>query len=455
MGNGHRAARTGRGFGRFFATALATLTALTAHAGAPLPRDAQTSAVKWWQGKTASGPWFGLRPTLEEKGISISGYWKSNLSFLAGGGRSDRTRSAFDEEIKLALRLDFEKLAGIPGLSAYGNVRWRDGRNINEFVGASAMFNPSALESGLGWRFGQAYLTWKSGDRFPAENLITLSAGWQDPYYFFAQQPLSKQFSNNAIVSNKGIGANNAVWSSSYSAWGGYLRIQPVNWLYAQAGLYMAIPEGSRSGNHGLDFAGYAPDPKSNGLYYIGEIGTTPRIGSSQLPGKYAFGGMYFGVENKTFSSCSRSGSYQFYWQAGQMLWREHAPATEGTGARHLDEQGLHAITFVSFSPPENSRLPFYFQAGILYRGLIPDRDADWLAIGFASGTYSTDKIHAEEANGIAVHQTYEGVFEVDYETVITRFVSVKPFFEYLIRPGGTGKIPNASVFGLSFDVKF
>jgi len=455
METGLSTATAGKYFARLCIATLAPIITLSSYGSTTAAQFEKQPLLTWWQGKNASGTWLGLRPTLEDRGISLSGYWKSSQIFLTGGGRANRARNAFDEEIKFAVTLDLEKLAGIPGLSAYGNVRWRDGENINEFVGASPTFNPSALESGLGWRFGQAYFTWQSQNLFPAKNLLTLSAGWQNPFYFFAQQLLSKEFSNNTIVSSKGLGANNTIWSSSYAAWGGHLKLQPSDEFYAQAGLYMAIPEGSRSGNHGLDFAGYATDPGSNGLYYLGEIGFTPRIGSTQLPGKYALGGMYFGVKNKTFFANSRSGSYQLYCQADQMLWREPPPAATAANRPPLDEQGLHSITFLSFSPPENSRLPLYFHTGLLYCGLIPTRDADWFAIGFASGTYSADKIHAEEQAGLCIHQTYEAVFEIDYEAVLNRFASIKPFFEYLIRPDGTGQIPNASLLGLSFDVKF
>ena len=47
------------------------------------------------------------------------------------------------------------------------------------------------------------------------------------------------------------------------------------------------------------------------------------RIGASKLPGKYAFGGIYFGLENKSFFGETYDGRYALYWQADQMLFRE------------------------------------------------------------------------------------------------------------------------------------
>jgi hypothetical protein len=38
-----------------------------------------------------------------------------------------------------------------------------------------------------------------------------------------------------------------------------------------------------------------------NGLYFLGETGVTPKLGPSKLPGRYAAGFIYWGVENKSF----------------------------------------------------------------------------------------------------------------------------------------------------------
>ena len=44
--------------------------------------------------------------------------------------------------------------------------------------------------------------------------------------------------------------------------------------------------------------------------------------------------------------------------------------------------------------------------------------------------------------------QTYELVLELTYIFQATRWLQVKPDVQYVIKPGGTGKIPNALVIG-------
>jgi carbohydrate-selective porin OprB len=353
-------------------------------------------------------------------------------------------------------------------------VRYRDGRTPNNLVGASSNFNPSRYQSGQQWRLMPVFFTYVTPELFGAKDFLTISGGWQNAYTVFADQPDSKLFTNNAIGTTKGIGGVNGFpWSSSYAAWGGYMKVKPVDWHYAMAGLYMAIPEASLRGNHGLDFRGYGPEPDRNGLYFLAETGFTPKIGPDKLPGKYAFGSIYWGLENKSFNGQAYDQKYTFYWQADQMLFREasaSAPAPlakgpsdgkgfkevkEPTAPEALSEQGLYAFSFVNYAPSYNNAMPFYFHTGLVYKGLIPGRDKDQLGVAFGLGNYSYDKITAEEDAGKTVRQTNEAVVEADYRVQVTKFVCVQPFWQYIIRPDGTGMVHNANILGLHMEVIF
>jgi carbohydrate-selective porin OprB len=448
--------------------AIALTAVASLHAG-PAP----TAAASWWHGKYATGTWFGARDTLEAHGIDIHGYWKGTFYGLTSGGL-DAPRGAFDEEIRLGLTIDFGKLAGIEGLTADGSVRYRDGRSPNTYVGASSNFNPSKYQSGQQWRLMPFFLTYTTPELLGVKHLLTISGGWQNPYDFFADQPESKFFINNAIATTKGIGGVNGFpWSSSYAAWGGFLKLKPVDWQYTMAGLYMAIPEDMARSNHGLELAGYAPDPSRNGLFALAETGVTPKIGPAKLPGKYAFGAIYWGLENKSFSGQTYDQKFTFYWQADQMLFREPsqaAPAPLAKGAsdgkrfkeakepttpEKLSEQGLYAFSFVNYAPSYDNTMPFYAHAGLLYKGLIPSRDKDQIGVAFGLGNYSYDKILAEEEAGKSVRQTYEAVVEADYRVQLTPFVCLQPFWQYIIRPNGNGLVQNANIFGLHMEVTF
>jgi len=420
----------------------------------------------WWNGRGATGDWFGARETVEDHGLTLSGKWLGTLYGVVGGGLEHR--ATFDEELKFEAKLDFAKLTGweaLEGLTAVGGVRLRDGTDVNQYVGASPAFNPSSYQSGKEWRLMPFYLSYTTPELFGIRNLLTVSGGWQNPYEIFARQEDAKLFRNNVIVSGKGISSNGVGWSSSYAAWGGTMKVVPCEWSYAQAGIYMAIPEDTSTSNHGLELAGAQPWSR-NGWFILGETGVKPKIAG--LPGKYAFGGYYWGIENTSFNGTNDDGKYGFYAMAEQTLYRKPTPEAEASGGKTADgksqvasaapkdsRQGLRWLGFVNFAPQYNNSLPFFFYTGLVYEGLIPTRDHDQAGVAFALGNYSYDQIQADRREGKQVVPTYEGVLEFEYRVQVNKWSYVQPFLQYVIRPGGTGQVANATVLGLHFGVTF
>lgn len=430
--------------------------------------SAEGTIQEWWEGPNATGDWFGARPTLADYGVTFAGGWKGTFYGVVDGREP---RGAFDEQLVFKLNVDLEKLLGIPGLSIAGAVRWRDGDDVNRDVGASPAFSPTNTQVGKQWRLMPVSATWKSGDLFAIPDLVLVNGGWTNPYFWFIQQPASKLFVNNAIHQTKGLPNSGFPWSGSYNTWGGHLEVKPVDWHYAQAGLYMAIPGALATGNHGLYFEGARPASR-NGLYFIGETGVTPSFGPAKLPGKYAFGAIYFGLDNRSFFGTPYQGRYVFYWQADQMLYREPGATIEevvdakggklGKSGRkegilkepELSPQGLHWFSFFSYAPKYNNRMPFYFHTGLVYQGLIPGRDTDKAGVAFAYGNYSYYQGLADEAAGRPV-QTYEAVLEFAYQFQLNRWSYVKPYVQYLVRPGGAGRNPNGTILGFEMGVTF
>lgn len=419
----------------------------------------------WWNGPGVTGNWFGVRDTLEDHGFTLSGKWIGTVYGVVDGGLQQR--ATFDEELKFDAKLDFAKLTGweaLEGLTAVGGVRFRDGTDVNKYVGASPAFNPSAYQSGKQWRLMPFYLSYTTPELFGVRNFLTLSGGWQDPYEFFARQEDVKLFRNFSFYT-KGISGNGLGWSSSYAAWGGTVKVAPTDWLYSQTGVYMAIPGATSSTNHGLDLEGAQPWTR-NGWFIMSEVGVTPKIAG--LPGKYAIGGYYWGIENTSFYGSKYDGKYGFYATAEQTLYREPSPAAEASGGKNgdgkspvapvapkLSNQGLRWLGFVNCAPGYDNCLPFLFYTGLVYEGLIPTRDKDQIGVGFSFGDYSRDQIVCQRNEGKSIVDTYEGALEVDYRIQVNKWGYVQPFAQYAIRPNADGQIANATVLGVHFAVTF
>jgi porin len=430
----------------------------------PTNEQAVSSPIEqWWNGKYASGNWFGLRDTLNDEGVILGASWRANFLGVVSGGI--KQRAGFDEELKFFGSVDFAKLIGwepLEGLTARAEVRWRDGDGVNKYAGTIGSFNPSTYQGQKQWRFMTAYLTYTTPELFGIKDFLTLSGGWQPPSDFFIVQPESKFFVNNTFLSSRGIATNGILWSGSYSTWGGYMKIKPNDWYYLTSGLWLAAPFGTETRNHGLYFAGYQVDPSLNGLYWVTETGFTPKIGSSKLPGRYAAGFIYWGVENSSFSGENVDQRLQFYWQADQMLYREPLPAEETpsegkalSSKPKLGDQGLYFFSLIDFAPPYNSLLPFYFQTGMIYKGLIPSRDEDQLGIALAYGNFSFDNIKAQQQKGDVNQQNYTAVLEIDYRIQVNKWAYVQPLVQYIVHPNGSERYGNATVVGLHFGMNF
>jgi len=167
-------------------------------------------------------------------------------------------------------------------------------------------------------------------------------------------------------------------------------------------GKYVATPYTS----HGFNFQGapsfnpngYGGGYSQNGLYNVNEIGWTPKFGTSQLEGKYAIGSYIWGQNNTSYTPTTwvngqkkptafsqNSAIWGLYLQADQQLFREKSddPAKPS-------KQGLYSFNEFTFTPPQNNALPFYFQTGLVYKGLIPHRDEDSVGIALGAGFYSS-----------------------------------------------------------------
>lgn len=397
----------------------------------------ETAAAKWWNGRKATGDWFVARDVLSDNGLTINAAWRGIYFGIVSS--ENGTGNAFAQELAFGARLDIAKLSrvkGLDGLEAFGEVRWREpgsGAFPNEAVEASGLFNPSRYAGGVGWRLMNFGFTYTTPELFGIGDLLTLTGGWLQPQKEFIEQPLARLFANNAMASAEGLGGN-IPFSSSFSTWGGTIQVKPADWHYTKLGLFMSYPNPTDPLNNGLMFQGISSE---NGLFAMGETGFTPKIGSTKLPGRYAFGGYFYGEDNEQ----NGSSKYGFYWQADQMVFREPSEA-----AGELSRQGLSVFSLFTAAPDYNNRYPFYIHGGLVYEGLLPSRDNDQLMVAVAYGKYS-DATQPGRAG--------TALLEAGYRVKINAWSFVQPFAQYIAQPNGTTAVADAAILGLFMGVDF
>ncbi|MFM8809909.1 MAG: carbohydrate porin [Chthoniobacterales bacterium] len=165
------------------------------------------------------------------------------------------------------------------------------------------------------------------------------------------------------------------------------------------------------------------------------------------LAGHYWFGGYYstWSLYSQFGSEQTAGNAYGFYWHADQKVYQE-APGSD---------EGLTLWTAFVLSPQQNmAKLPFQWNSGIVYQGILPGRDKDSAMFGLAYGNFSSDY----SASGDAYDgdpASFEMALEWGYRIQLNRFFYVQPDLQYIIQPGGTGSIPNAFVLGAQIGVTF
>ena len=197
----------------------------------------------------------------------------------------------------------------------------------------------------------------------------------------------------------------------------------------------------------------------------------TMQWGDRQLPGAYKLGGWYNSalLDDVTLADAGRNisnpinvsyrGQYAVYGVLDQTVYRE----------ANSDDQGLSLFTRVTYNPQTDRNLvTWYFDAGMAYVGLFDNRPQDILGLGFAWAKltpYLNNSIAAQ--NSLDGTQTPlvapESLIEVTYQAPMSSWLTLQPFFQYAINPGGKAPmpnnpnqaIPNATIVGLRANIDF
>ena len=428
-------------------------------------------SLEWRKGDSLSGDWWGIRNYLDDSGVEISASYTNNIAGNPVGGNS--AGFTYTDNVSFGLQLNFEELIGWKGLTIDVSGLNRAGSSLsqnnigNQFTvqqvygGQTVMFYALLFEQKL------------------LDDKISIKAGRFSAGDDFASSPIYWLYMNNGIDGNpQALPVNTCFSAYPWAVWAARLRVDPTPECNAMVGAYQVSnrvfghPE-----YHGLDWS----IRQGDGVLLISQIGWTPEFfkrpvekaaaadGKSVvetkarsegktfkavspetemkgLPGHYWVGGYYSPWNFAQFGTTdTASNSYGFYLHADQMVWQE-SPGSD---------QGLTLWTSMVLSPQQNiAKLPFQANAGVVYKGLVPTRDQDYTLFGLVYGKFSNNYARTVEAAGNGYPQ-YEMVLEWGYRVNFTKFAYVQPDLQWVINPGGTGRIPNALVLGAQMSVVF
>ena len=399
-----------------------------------------------------TGDWGGARSDLETLGISPRAHFTSESAGNTSGGEEQTVRST--EQIDFGADFDLQRLLHIPNAKIQLTMTDRFGRSLS----ADAIGNQFAVQElyGAGQNFRLAELNYQQDF---LEHTLAIEVGWS---------PLGDQFAGISAFCNfqNGIicGHNNAMTDNSgahnfpTAQWGVRIKLQATPDFYATAGVYQVNPnEGNADNGWNLSFHG-------TGIIVPVEVGWTTAIGSGQLPGTYKIGAYYntstspdvFTDVNGLPAGLTGEPFEQHDGRAGGYIMTDQMVYREGPGSA----RGLTLGAMVGVGDTATDKYSYFWMAGGHYQGTFPGRDNDLIAFMFAYAktnprltSYQEDRdIVAPGSVGI---QSHESIAEVDYGALIAPWLLIRPNLQYVMNPGGTGRIPNAFVIGLTAKITF
>ncbi len=434
-----------------------SLPRLTADEPLPTKSDITTD-------KTLLGDWDGLRPWLENYGVSFTLNQTSDYVGNTRGGI--RQGFVYDGLLDLEVDVDLNKALGWRGGKLHVTGYGIQGQDLSmQYVGnlmttTNVESQPSIAKLGEAW-FEQRLL----------DDRVGLRVGLLEADRYYMMSPTANVFVNSTFGFPDSWEANMPGGGPGYpnAAPGALARWDINNEWRLTASVMNGSPVGpaTSSTSYGMDF------PVGDGVLSWFETAYSPefQLGEKNFSGNYKLGGWYNSdnVNNVTQSASGRNfsnptmtsyrGQYAIYGLIDQTLWRE----------AHSETQGLNAFTRVTYNPQtERNLVTWYFDAGLAYVGLFDGRPDDIIGLGFGWAKftpYLNGQISAENTSSGTQSPLPkpESLIELTYQAAVSPWLTLQPFLQYSINPGGKAPmpnnpnqaIPNATVVGLRANIAF
>ena len=249
------------------------------------------------------GDWGGLRPKLEESGITPRLILVTDLAGNPRGGRSQGVTAP--TSVELSLFFDLDKLFGLKGGSIFASFSERWGHSLS----AKDIGNTFSTQEIFGFQ------TWRvidvSYQQKLFEDRVELRVGRFPAMDDFLVSPYNFGLMQNAFCGNPfGIILDAPGMSAYYGTWAALGKVKPTRRSYVMTGVYNGDPKMRDNKYHGVNLSLDGP------LFVISEAGyqINGLPGDSQRLGNYKVGAWYDHARLTDFESgASKRGSWGYY----------------------------------------------------------------------------------------------------------------------------------------------
>jgi porin len=239
------------------------------------------------------GDWGGLLTRLDDAGVDVTLDFTSEFAGNVSGGI--KQGSTFANQLGLETDIDWQKLAGLMGLSTHVIVVNRSGSSDSALFGDTVL--PVQEIYGSGGDVA-VHLVSTYAEQKLLGGALNVAAGRMNVENDFASSPLYCNFMNNGLCGDPKALPGGDIGHSAYpeAVWALRVRARPQKPFYIQIGVYEV--------NRGLysdvnDRTGWKFDTsQDSGIYVPIEAAWEPMLGPANMPGHYKVG---FGYDSSPF----------------------------------------------------------------------------------------------------------------------------------------------------------
>jgi len=408
------------------------------------------------------GDWDGLQTQFAFDGVNVQVSALTEFAGNVSGGI--RQGATFANQIGLANDVNWERLAGITGLSTHIVAVDRSGSSDSQLFGDHLL--PVQEIYGSGGNVA-VHLVSAYAEETLSEHRFDIAAGRMNVENDFGSSSLYCAFLNNGLCGDPKALPGGDIGHSAYpdAVWAARVKFRPAREVYITFGLYEV--------NRGLYSdetfrSGFKFDTSQDaGIYLPVQLGWEPRFGSEGLHGHYVLGAGYdtssgyddFGNVLASdgvagFSPRARRGNTQIWALADQMLLRQGSDANDG----------IIALAGFVHNNPANTAYADQIFLGLIDKDFWASRAQDAVNLLYIHTAISgrlgnvqgvEQELALPYSNGSTGIQSNETVLEVNYDAHLMHGLDFQPDLQFVVHPNAEAQIHNAFVLGFRARVSF
>ncbi|MGN6517737.1 MAG: carbohydrate porin [Rhizomicrobium sp.] len=399
-----------------------------------------------------TGDWNGTRTDLKNEGWQFQAKGIFEGAWNPSGG--DHHSAAGAGEVDFKALADLGKIIGDDGGSLEMNITDRFGANLVNTGGLHTLMQPQEI-----WGRGDIWrLTQLSFEQNLFDKKVSIEFGRVSPGADF--DVFACNFENLTFCGSQPGNVDGDYWfNAPIGQWGGRVKAEVNDTVDVEIGLYQINPVNLKRG-FSFDFSGGA------GELIPFELEWKPKLFAGGLPGDYQIGGWHSSMRaSDVFFDINRDplavtglppladhGRDGFFLSIDQQVTGEAPPKDAPAGT---NGKGLTLFLRYLQSDRRTSVTDKQFALGGIYKGAIPGRDDDAIALAFGT-THVNDRV----AEGESLHnaagllpntpvQHTEYTAELDYRAQIVKGAELSPNLQYIADPGGVSARKDIWVVGL------